>query len=533
MPLVTKLPRDLENGKALLKRREAAAERKELWRDTYREAYEFCMPMRENFSWNTPGQKKNRHLYDSTGQESTYLAANNMLSLLVPSWKNWAALAPGGLIPEDAAEDPEIVNGLQEATKTVFHYINHSNFSTVIPEVMLDLMVGTAALSIDEGEGDDPLLFDAIPLSTIELEEGPRGTIETTFMKRTPKCRNLVRMYPGMTEKDLPEKLQKQIKDKPDSTIELIQGCVFHPKTRKTFGVAVLCEHGDIIWRYDYEDSSPHIVGRSSVTAGEIYGRGRVLMALPDIKTLNVMQEFLLEHSALQVAPPLTGVSDGTLNPYTARIIPNSVIPVGSNASNNPSLMPLELGGDFMVTHEIMEGLRASVRRILLGSPRAAPNDQPPKFAMQLALEDRDRLWDMGAEYGRIQAEILSKIMARVVWILQRQGKIPPIKVNGQQVTLKYVSPLARAQDQDDLLALDATLDLAGKAAALAGDAGAVAMAAGLKIEAFPAWLAKRTGLDASLVRTETERKQLAQAAQQAMQSQEHGGNVVPFNRAA
>jgi hypothetical protein len=521
VPLVSKLPRELENGKALLKRRESAAARKELWRDIYRDAYDFTMPQRENFSWHAPGQKKSRHLYDSTGQQSTYLAANNIQSLLCPPWKHWAALAPGGLIPEDMQDDPEITNGLQEATKTVFHYINHSNFSTVIPEVMLDLMVGTAALSIDEGDADDPLLFDAIPLATIELEEGPRGTIETTFMKRAPVVRNLVRMYPGMRQTDLPSALQKQIKDKPESTVEIVQGCVYDPKSKRYFGVVIECETAQILWRYDYEDSSPHVVGRASVTAGEIYGRGRVLMALPDIKTLNVMQEYLLEHSALQVAPPLTGVSDGVLNPYTTRLIPNSVIPVASNANNNPSLMPLEIGGNFLISQEIMEGLRASVRQILLGSPRAAPNDQPPRFAMQLALEDRDRLWDMGAEYGRIQAELLSKIVARVVWILQRQGKIPPIKINGEQVTLKYVSPLARAQDQDDLLSLSHTLELSQAAANLAGDAGAAMMAAGFKIEEFPAWLSKRTGLDASLIRTEAERTQLAKAAQRTMQQQD------------
>jgi hypothetical protein len=517
MPLVAKLPPELEDGAALIKRREKAAARKEMWRDTYRECYEYAMPQRETFNWYAPGQRKNKHLYDSTGQEMTYLAANNMQALLCPSWKNWAILTPGGDISKEDAENPDIVEQLQEATATLFNYINHSNFSTVIPEALLDLMVGTCSLSIDEGDSDNPLVFDAIPLSVIELEEGPNGRIETTWMKRCPLGRNIVRMFPGMK---LPADMQRTIDKAPDNEVEIIQGCVYHPKNKRYYGVVVDCKGKSILWRYDYEESSPKVVARSSVISGEIYGRGRVMTALPDIKTLNTMQEYLLRHSALQVAPPLTGLSDGVLNPYTAQIIPNSVIPVGSNDSGNPSLRVLEMGGNFAITDAIMEQLRQAVKRILLGDTMS---DQGPiKSATEIAIGDRNRLWNMGAEFGRIQAELLAPIISRCVWILQRMGKIPKIKVDGKMVTLKYVSPLARAQDQEDLMAFGQTLELGQAAANMAGEAGMAAMAVAFKMDKIPGWLVKRTGLDASLVRTEEEQKQVAQSMQaQAAQMQE------------
>lgn len=511
--LLNSLPSGLEDGPALLKRREAAATRKEMWRDTYRECYEYTMPQRETFNWYAPGQRKTRHLYDSTGQEATYLAANNMQALLCPAWRQWASLVPGGLIPQENAEDHDLYNKLQDVTRTVFHYINHSNFATVIPEVLLDLMVGTGALCIDEGEPDDPLVFDAIPLSLLELEEGPNGRIETVWMARAPLGRNLTRMYRGLTVDRLPDKVREKVQKKPDEPVKIVQGVVYDPKTRHYFGVVVDESTKALLWRYDYDDSSPYVVARASVVSGEIYGRGRVMVALPDIKTLNKMQEFLLDHSAAVVAPPMTAVSDGILNPYTAQFIPNSIIPVASNASNNPSLMPLEVGGNFAITDAIMQGLRESVRRVLLG---AQQSEGPIKSATEIAIADRNRLWDMGAEFGRIQAELLSKVVARCVFILQKQGKIPPIKVDGKQITLKYVSPLARAQDQEDLLAFDQTLDLATKAALMMGEAGAAAMAVSFKAEEIPGWLTRRTGGDADLVRTEAERRMLAEQMQAA-----------------
>lgn len=536
MPLIKALPGPLEDGGALIKRREKAEARKSMWRDVYRECYEYTMPQRETFTFYAPGQRKNLHLYDSTGQEMTYLAANNMQALLCPSWKNWASLTPGGDIPKEEAENPDVIEQLQEATTILFNYINHSNFSTVIPEVLQDLMAGTCSLSIDEGEDDDPLVFDAIPLSTIELEEGPNGRIETTWMRRCPLARNLIRMYPGMKMADLPSALAEQVRKKPDTEVEIIQGCVYFPKNRHYYGVIIHEKSKQIIWRYDYEESSPKIVARSSVVSGEIYGRGRIMIALPDIKTLNAMQEYVLRHSAIQVAPPMTGVSDGVLNPYTAQIVPNSVIPVASNDNGNPSLRVLELGGNFAITDKIMADLRTGVRRMLLGDTMSEAG--PIKSATEIAIGDRNRLWNMGAEFGRIQAELLAPIISRCVWILQRRGKLPRIKVDGKMVTLKYVSPLARAQDQEDLLALGQTLELGQAAAAVAGDAGTAAMALAFKLEALPAWITKRTGLDASLVRSEEEQEAMKQAAAQMMQQQaaaqeSQGSNVVPLRRAA
>lgn len=519
MPLIKKLPSGLENAEALTKRRDKAAERKEMWRDTYREAQEYTMPQRETFSMYSPGQRKNQELYDSTGQDCTYLAANNMQALVCPSWKQWSNLAPGGEVPKEEAEDPDVLERLQEETGKLFHHINHSNFSTVIPEALLDIMIGTCAVSVDEGDDDQVLVFDAIPISILELEEGPNGTIETCWMMRKPLGRNLVRTFKGLTEKDLPELLRARIKRKPDDEVQVVQGYVYDPRTRHYFGVAIELQSKAIIWRFDYGDTKPIVVARASVISGEVYGRGRVMMALPDIKTLDRMQEFVLRHSALQVAPPMTAVSDGVFNPYTAQLTPNTVMPVMSNDNSNPTIRVLEMGGNFAITDAMMEKLEARIRRVLLADTMSETG--PIKTATEISIGDRNRLWNMGAEFGRIQAELLAPLIARCVAILTRRGKMSPVKVNGRQVTLKYVSPLARAQDQEDLLALQQALELSAQVTAVAGEAGAAVMAAAWKLEEFPAWITKRTGLDASLVRSAAERKQLAEQAKKMQQQQE------------
>ncbi len=512
--LLSRLPSGLEDAEALMKRAAAADTKKNLWRSLYRDAYLFAMPARETFTWHTEGQYRNNRLFDSTLQEATYTAANTLCALLFPSWVEWVQLAPGASIDgEQIEKNPEIMVGLQKATKTFFHYLNASNFNTVISEAALDLQVGTAALSFDEGSMEEPFLFESIPTSCLGLENGPKGTIETTWLEREPEARNVLRLYPGLELFDLPAATQEMIDKTPDRKVHLIQGEVYDPETKKYFGVVIDKNGPTIVWRYDYGASNPTIVARASKTAGETYGRGRVLLALSDARTLDRMVEFTLTQAALSVAPPMTGVSDGVLNPYTASLTPNTIIPVASNADNSPSLRPLELGQNFNVTEQMMKDLRERVRRTMLGPE---PSEGPVKSATEISVADRNRLWAMNGEYTRIQAELLGKIVSRGVFILQKKGLMPKFKVDGRQVTVKYTSPFATTQNADDLMAIEKTLQILGPGGPMGPQAGAAALSMGLKTKDIPGYVARLNGVPERLIMTDEDRAQMAQQTAQA-----------------
>lgn len=520
MPLIARLPEVLENVEHLIARRTRAAATKELWRSLYRECFWYAMPTRETFTWATEGQYKNRFLYDSTLQEATASAANTLTALLFPAWQRWAELAPGGAIDPNEVS-PDVAEELQLATKQFFTFLNISNFSTVIGEAALDLMIGTCSLSFDEGDADMPFIFSSIPLSVIEIEEGPMGSVESTFMRRMPKARNIERMYPGINVFDLSGITQALLLTGPDTEVPIIQCEIYHPQTKRYYGVVLEEAARQIVWRYDYEESCPTIVARASKVAGETYGRGRVMLALSDAKTLDKMQEFVLKHSALQIAPPLTGVSDGVLNPFTASLTPNTIIPVQSNDNGNPTLKVLEMGGNFQIGSELMNDLRQRVRRTMLGPE---PSEGAVKSATEINISDRNRLWAMNGEYTRIQSELLAKIIQRGVFILQKKGLMAKIKINGQQVAVKYTSPFAQSQNAEDVLALQKTL-------ATAGQLGPEVMHLGLKTEDIPAYVARLNGVPEKLLRNDAEKKQLVAAAQNAqanMQQAQAGATAAP-----
>lgn len=508
MPFLTELPEPLENVESWLKRESAATQRRELWRSLYQQCYKYAMPQRETFSWTVEGQDRNSQLYDSTLQENTYEAANTLCAVLFPPWKRWAELAPGGALA--GAQVPvEVLSGLQRATETFFGFLHQSNFSTAINEVALDLLIGTAGLAFDEGDNNQPFVFRALPVSALGLEEGPFGTIETTFLARKPRVKDLTRMYPSLNALDLPVTVQDAITIDPDREIEVLEIETYYPADQQYYGLVVLKAEREIVWRYNYGETCPKIVARATKVAGETYGRGRVMLALPDARTLDKMVEFVLRQAAVQIAPPLTGVSDGVLNPYTAVIAPNTVIPVASNDTGAPSLRVLEVGGNFNITETMLSNLRDRVKRIMMGPEMS---EGPIKTATEIQVSDRNRLWAMNGEFGRIQSELLFKIIARGVGILQGKGLIPKFKVDGREVTIRYVSPFAKSQSTEDLMTLQSAL-------ATVAPLGPQVVNTGYKVEDMPEWVARTTGMDMSLVRTEDERNQLGEQMAQAAQA--------------
>jgi len=179
---------------------------------------------------------------------------------------------------------------------------------------------------------------------------------------------------------------------------------------------------------------------------------------------------------------------------------------VASNDSGNPSLTPIPIGGNFRVTETLMTDLRERVRRTMLGPE---PSEGAVKSATEINISDRNRLWAMNGEYNRIQAELLAKIIARGVFILQKKGLMPKFKVDGREVVVKYTSPFAKSQNAEDVMALQETL-------MVAGTLGPENLTLNLKVEDIPAWVARMKGVPEALICSEEERTQRMQQAAQA-----------------
>ena len=485
------------------------------WQDILDDAYEYFLPQRNLFNREDKGEEKLDKIFDSTSLESIKQGASKLQENIAPIWARWAMFEPSSEIQrlmKEQGEDSEteIREALEEQAEILFDVLNRSNFGTQFFEFALDLLIGTGTLMIDEDTSDEmPVIFSSIPQTGIAFEEGPHGTVETHFRRFKVKARNIERKWPGF---EVSAELNTTIKDSPDSEIELSQALIFNSKDKTYHAVVWLKSEDKPSWVEDFDESSPIVTARYSKTAGEIRGRGPCLDVLPDVKSLNKAKEFALTKAAIDLSGMWTATDDGVTNPYNIHPAPGVVIPVGSNNTSNPSLARLDTSNNLeLAIFEITE-LQNSIKRALFSDIRE-PSDSVIS-ATQFAIEARELAKRIGSAFGRLQTEALIPILKRVHFILKRRGIVKPITIGGREVSIKFTSPLARAQDAEDLLAVQQavafTLETAGE------DQAKMAF----KLEDFGTWAAKKTGMPQELVRTQAEKEKVIQAGAEAVRAE-------------
>lgn len=494
-------------GNEIMARYEDANAQKQQWISHLQEAYKLAIPNRDTWFDNTAGGKKNLEVFDSTAVLGVPSFATRMQSVLLPPWRNFSQLTLGPDIPEQIRENSRVQKNLANANDVFFGYVNHSNMASQVHESFQDLAIGTGCYTLEGGKlGGRALVFNAIPLPELVLEEGPLSTIETTYRDMRVPVRMIGRLWAGA---QLPEELSKLVREKPGQKEDFVEAVLYDADTERWEAACVWKASKQVIWRAAY-DTNPRIVFRWSVTPGELYGRGPILQVLPDIKTANKVVEFILRNAAIQVAGMWTATSDAALNPYNFRPAPGAVIPVMSNDQKNPTIRALERSGDMSLGFEVLTQLQETIKTALFQQLRKP--DDAVVSATQYGIEYRELIDKIGSSFGRLQTEVVEATVVRGLDVLARRGAMPAIKVDGREVTLKHLSPLARAQDMEDLLTLQRTLEVTPEAS----------VALGIKVEELGAWVAQKTGLDPRLIRDPAEREQLQQkAAELIAQSQQ------------
>jgi hypothetical protein len=101
-----------------------------------------------------------------------------------------------------------------------------------------------------------------------------------------------------------------------------------------------------------------------------------------------------------------------------------------------------------------MPDLVKSIQNILFSNPLGDIN-LPVKSATEMSLRQQNFAKRIGAPFGRLNFEFIVPIIVRGLDILEMLGLISlsGAKVDGRTLGIQYVSPLAQAQDEADLIA--------------------------------------------------------------------------------
>ena len=504
----------------VLKRHDKALTKKEDFRSLYEECYEFALPQRNlydgYYEGKVGGQKKMNRVFDSTAINSTQRFANRMQSGIFPPQRKWCRLEPGPDIPEDRKEEAQ--GALDVYTEKLFASLKQSNFDIAIGEFLLDLSVGTAVMMVQPGDDVNPLNFIPVPQFLVSFEEGANGQVDNVYRRMRLKGESIMRQWPDAV---IPDDLQKKIDQKPTEDLEFIEATVLDQK-RGDFCYHVIHKESKAELVYRRMEESPWIVSRYAKVAGEIYGRGPLITALPDIKTLNKTLELLLKNASLAIAGVYTAADDGVLNPNTVKIIPGAIIPVARNGGpQGESLKALPRAGDFNVSQIIMNDLRMSIKRILLDES-LPPDNMSARSATEVVERMKELSQNLGSAFGRLINETMIPLVTKILRVMDQRGLIDlPLKVNGLEIKVSAVAPLAMAQSMEDVqnvLQYAQIVQQAGPQAQMT-----------LKTDAMMDYIAEKLGIPQKIRNTQEERQMMAQQmADTAQQVAQQAPEAVP-----
>ena len=482
---------------------------RENWVPLFEECYEYALPQRESFYHEEAGQRRDDRIFDETAVVGVQEFASRLQSGIVPNFARWADLMAGSEVPVEQRE--EVNNELDDVTEYVFEVLQNSNFSQEVHESFMDLAVGTGVLCVEEGDSINPVSFSAIPLPHVVLDTGPDDKIDHVYRERKKvKFDHLQIMYPNGKFND--QVLSFMGSGRETTVLEVV--CRDYSKRNQEayFHYAICMTTKSCIYSKEMNGigSNPFVCFRWSKCAGEVYGRGPLINALSAIKTTNLTIQLILENAQMSISGIYQMEDDGVINPDTINLVPGSIIP---KAMGSAGLQPIQSAGRFDVAQLILSDMRLNIKRALYNDMLGNP-DKTPASATEVAERMADLSRRMGSAFGRLQAELVQPVLQRVIYILKKQGRIEVPTVNGREVKVRSVSPLAQAQANQDISSVARFLELVG------GSFGPEMLQLLVDGEQTAIHLAKKFGVPESLIRDEDQRKQIAQMAQQMAQQQ-------------
>jgi len=372
-------------------------------------------------------------------------------------------------VKEELMDDAEVANYFSDVTKRVLDAINQSNFDNTMQEFYKDVgCFGTGTVLTLE----DPITkirFRIIPPEQLNLEEDSDGRVSTVYRNFRLTALQAWEQWGLAAGKKTSELHEKQ----PNEFLKFLH-CTKKRSVREegrgdaknlpwmSLWIAIEDEH--LIGESGFNEN-PYAVGRFWKDENEVFGFSPAMDVLADIKLINTQQRTLLR-SAMKVAdPPLDAPAKG----YT---LPFNLNPSAMNY-RNPKLTKDQLirtlpvnQGNIPVTVEVMKMVKESIEEGF-NVPLFKALSQVTKQMTVPEVQRRifENMVLLGPVVGRFTNEVLSPIITRVFNILQRDRELPdpPAQLQGEEFEPFYLSPLAKAQRESDMIPIESFLGAVGQ----------------------------------------------------------------------
>ena len=400
------------------------------------------------------GEKKGTKIYDGTAVSAAVLATDGIHGYHVSPAFPWFKYQ---MNRKQVNTIPAVREWLDEIEFNMYMALNRSNFYSEMWSYIYDgLTIGSPPLYAEEDLAEGRIIFESVHPGEIFISDNKYGEVDVLHRKRKLTARKLVQMF---GEENCPPVIKTSYKDQPFQEYEVIHAVFpreeYNDRLKdgknKRFASCWLLTAGNHICRVSGFDSFPYHVWRYMRSGKEVYAWTPALLAMADIKGLNLLSKTLLGAAQLHVDPAYNVPS------YLQGKV--QLKPRGLNyfrEGTTDKITPVNSGGQFPVGIDREQAKQASIKeRFHVDTFLMLANmDGGQRTAYEVSEMMAEKAAVLGAELGPLNTE-LDHILDRIYSIELAAGRMPQppdilYEMADQDQHLRfdpvYMGPLAQAQ---------------------------------------------------------------------------------------
>ena len=487
----------------------------------WKDLSDYILPLAPRFLVTDRNKTRNNNkIIDNTATLAARTLASGMMSGITSPARPWFQLR---------TEDPDL-NEFQPVKvyldlvrQRMTESFLRSNLYTTLPIVYSDLGVfGTHATALLE-DPHDTIRAYAFPIGSYCLGTSYRGNVDSCYREFQMTVSQVVGQF-GL------ENVSSRVKtmwdrSNYDAWIDVVHVVEPNPdhdpaKPHSKFKAfsSLYYEAGrsekEFLSEKGY-DEFPILAPRWQVTGEDVYGYSPGMMALGDIKALQVEQRRKAQGIDRAVNPPVN-------IPVSMRNVGANTLPGGVNVYNDAGPNP-GVQSAFMVNpyiNELMQDIQENQGRIRKAFFEdlflmMAGDDRSGITATEIQIRQEEKVLALGPVLERLNDELLDPLIDRTFAIMNRAGLFPPPppELQGVDLSVEYISILAQAQKLSSVGGIQQTAQFAMNMAAFDPSARH-------KFDALQAVNAfgDAVGVDPKLIRSQEQVDRLMASEQQAQQ---------------
>lgn len=499
------------------------------WDTFWQEVAERCFTDQADFNvTRSPGTRRTQRVYDSTASMAVDRSASAIVGLITPKSEKWHTLTTDN---DELNKSQNVKRYFDDVTKILFanRYAPKSGFATANYQSVRSLMgFGTGQMTLNENKIGRGIVYQPLFLGDMFFGVDNFGIIDTAMRNFKFTKRQAIQEW---GEEAIPEKVRR---DKGDNQFDFchivhanedyIEGSI-SPDKRKYKSVYFFKEDMERPLNEDGYYTFPFPVCREISSPNEIYGRSPAMKMLPEIKGLNEMRKTNLMAGQFAVTPPLLapsmnqGVAQLGSGPMQVNWKPAGVTYGGVNAQGQQMIHPMNTGSRPDIGQQMIEESRRVVNDSFYLSLFQILVETPTMTATEVLARTQEKGILLAPTADRLEQEYLGPMIERELDILYRQGLLPELPGElidaGGEYTVKYESPLTRAQRSNQSIGINETFNMAMQASSV--DPSILDR---VNLDEMLKQTADINGTPASIIRSDTETEELRAGREQQQQQQ-------------